>query len=284
MVVEKTTTRKASAARPAAKKPAVKKAPAAKPAPAKTAGKTVKGASKPVAKAPAKSAPKAVPKTASPASASAAAASRAAVPRPDYWDQACMELMNRDRILRKVIPLYGPVHLVSRGDPFTTLARASVGQQISVKAAQAVWDRLAAACPKFSPGQLLKLSADRIASCGLSRRKTEYLTDLASHFESGAASPKRWLSMDDEEIIKEMTQIRGIGRWSAQMYLIFNMLRPNVLPLDDLGLIKAISVNYFSGEPVTRSEAREVAANWEPWSTVATWYLWRSLDPIPVDY
>ena len=86
--------------------------------------------------------------------------------------------------------------------------------------------------------------------------------------------------MEDEAVIGELTQIRGIGRWTAEMFLIFNLSRPNVLPLDDLGLIRAISVNYFSGEPVTRSEAREVAANWEPWRTVATWYMWRSLDPI----
>jgi DNA-3-methyladenine glycosylase II len=90
--------------------------------------------------------------------------------------------------------------------------------------------------------------------------------------------------MDDEDVIAELTQIRGIGRWTAEMFLIFNLLRPNVLPLDDIGLIKAISLHYFSGEPVSRSEAREVADNWEPWRTVATWYLWRSLDPLPVEY
>ncbi len=202
--------------------------------------------------------------------------------RPAYWDEACQDLMKRDRILRKIIPAYGPAHLVSRGDPFVTLARSVVGQQISVKAAQSVWERVAAACPKLTPAQMLRTGPEKLAECGLSKRKAEYILDLASHFKAGSLHVADWAAMDDEDVIAELVQIRGIGRWTAEMFLMFNLTRPNVLPLDDLGLIKAISVNYFSGEPVTRSEAREVAANWEPWRTVATWYLWRSLDPIPV--
>jgi DNA-3-methyladenine glycosylase II len=107
---------------------------------------------------------------------------------------------------------------------------------------------------------------------------------LSTHFLDGSLHEKDWESMEDEAVIAELIQIRGIGRWTAEMFLIFNMLRPDILPLDDLGLVKGISVNYFSGEPVSRSDAREVAANWEPWRTVATWYMWRSLDPIPVEY
>jgi|GEM_PF-17814 len=206
------------------------------------------------------------------------------VTRPAYWDKACADLVKRDRILKKLIPKFGPVHLLSRGDPFVTLARSVVGQQISVAAAQAVWARVEAACPKLVPQQFIKLGPEKLTGCGLSRRKAEYVLDLAQHFVSGALHVGKWTSMDDEAVIAELTQIRGIGRWTAEMFLIFNLSRPDVLPLDDLGLIRAISVNYFSGEPVTRSEAREVAANWEPWRTVATWYMWRSLDPLPVDY
>jgi DNA-3-methyladenine glycosylase II len=205
------------------------------------------------------------------------------VTRPAYWDKACADLVKRDRILKKLIPKFGPVHLLSRGDPFVTLARSVVGQQISVAAAQAVWARVEAACPKLVPQQFIKLGLEKLTACGLSKRKAEYVLDLARHFVSGALHVGKWTSMDDEAVIAELTQIRGIGRWTAEMFLIFNLSRPDVLPLDDLGLIRAISVNYFSGEPVTRSEAREVAANWEPWRTVATWYMWRSLDPLPVD-
>lgn len=206
------------------------------------------------------------------------------VTRPTYWDKACADLVKRDRILKKLIPKFGPVHLLSRGDPFVTLARSVVGQQISVASAQAVWAKVESACPKLVPQQFIKLGQEKLTACGLSRRKAEYVLDLAQHFVSGALHVGKWTSMEDEAVIAELTQIRGIGRWTAEMFLIFNLSRPDVLPLDDLGLIRAISVNYFSGEPVTRSEAREVAANWEPWRTVATWYMWRSLDPLPVDY
>lgn len=204
--------------------------------------------------------------------------------RPSYWDQACSDLMKRDRILKKLIPQFGPAHLAGRGDPFVTLARSIVGQQISVKAAQSVWDRVLATCPKLTPAQFIKAGHDALAGCGLSRRKAEYILDLATHFKSGVLHVDAWATMDDEAVIAELTGIRGIGRWTAEMFLMFNLLRPDVLPLDDVGLINAISVNYFSGEPVTRSEAREVAANWEPWRSVATWYMWRSLEPVPVQY
>jgi DNA-3-methyladenine glycosylase II len=198
--------------------------------------------------------------------------------RPAYWERACADLVKRDRILKRLIPLFGPGHLINGSDPFVTLARSVVGQQISVPAAQAVWQRIELACPRVAPQQFIKLGQGKLIDCGLSKRKTDYLLDLAQHFVSGALHVDKWASMDDEAVIDELTQIRGIGRWTAEMFLIFNLSRPNVLPLDDLSLIRAISLNYFSGEPVTRSEAREVAANWEPWRTVATWYMWRSLD------
>jgi DNA-3-methyladenine glycosylase II len=203
---------------------------------------------------------------------------------PDYWEEAKAELMKRDRIMRKLIPQFGDLQLVGRGEPFVTLARSIVGQQISVKAAQAIWERLLEACPKMTPAAMQKLGLEKLAAVGLSKRKAEYLTDLSRHFRDGSVHEKDWSAMDDEAVIAELVQIRGIGRWTAEMFLIFNLLRPNILPLDDLGLLRGISVNYFSGEPVSRSDAREVAANWEPWRTVATWYLWRALDPVPVGY
>jgi DNA-3-methyladenine glycosylase II len=203
---------------------------------------------------------------------------------PDYWEEAKAELMKRDRIMRKLIPQFGDLQLVGRGEPFVTLARSIVGQQISVKAAQAIWERLMEACPKMTPVAMQKLGLEKLAAVGLSKRKAEYLTDLSRHFRDGSVHEKDWSAMDDEAVIAELVQIRGIGRWTAEMFLIFNLLRPNILPLDDLGLLRGISVNYFSGEPVSRSDAREVAANWEPWRTVATWYMWRALDPAPVEY
>ncbi len=190
--------------------------------------------------------------------------------------------------MKKLIPQFGEARLQSRGDAFTTLARSIVGQQISVKAAQSVWERFAATVggvsTRLQPAAVLALQIEEMRAVGLSARKTDYLSDLARHFQSGAVHVREWQQMDDEAIIEELVAIRGIGRWTAEMFLIFHLMRPNVLPVDDLGLIKGISVNYFSGEPVSRAEAREVGEAWAPFRSVATWYIWRSLDPLPVEY
>ena len=201
---------------------------------------------------------------------------------PAYWAEACKHLVKKDRVMKRLIPCFGDACLQSRGDAFSTLARSIVGQQISVKAAQAVWHRFAALPRKMTPAYVLKLKVDDMRAAGLSARKVEYLVDLAINFDAGTVHVKDWEAMDDEAIIAELIAIRGIGRWTAEMFLIFYLMRPNVLPLDDVGLINGISNNYFSGEAVSRSDAREVAAAWAPYCSVATWYIWRSLDPLPV--
>ncbi|ARU04492.1 DNA-3-methyladenine glycosylase [Comamonas serinivorans] len=203
---------------------------------------------------------------------------------PAYWGEACQHLMRKDRVMKRLIPACGAVCLESRGDAFVTLARSVVGQQVSVKAAQAVWDRFAALPKRMTPASVLKLKVDDMRAAGLSARKVEYIVDLALHFQGKKLHVGDWPDMDDEAIISELVAIRGIGRWTAEMFLIFHLLRPNVLPLDDAGLIKGISESYFSGEPVSRSDAREVAEVWAPWRSVATWYIWRSLQPLPVAY
>lgn len=208
----------------------------------------------------------------------------AVIVTPAYWAEACAHLSRKDRVMKKIIPQFGDAVLESRGDAFVTLARSIVGQQISVKAAQSVWDKFAKLSRKITPAGILKLKVDDMRAAGLSARKVEYLVDLALHFDSGAVHVKDWQGMDDEAIIAELVAIRGIGRWTAEMFLIFHLMRPNVLPLDDVGLINGVSHNYFSGEPVSRSDLREVAQAWSPYSTVATWYIWRSLDPVPVAY
>jgi len=211
---------------------------------------------------------------------------------PAFWDEACKHLGKRDRVMRKLIADFGQARLHSRRDAFTTLARSIVGQQISVKAAQKVWDKLLASLTLplddirvvLPVEQVVALQPESLRAVGLSARKVEYLADLARHFAEGRVHVDQWTAMDDEAIIEELVSIRGIGRWTAEMFLIFHLMRANVLPLDDLGLIKAISINYFSGEPVSRAEAREIADAWAPYRTVGTWYLWRSLDPLPVEY
>ena len=203
---------------------------------------------------------------------------------PSYWAEACKHLVKKDRVMKRLIPQFADATLQTRGDAFGTLACSIVGQQISVKAAQTVWDRFALLPASMEPEAVLKLKVDDMRAAGLSARKVDYLVDLALHFANGKLHVQDWQGMDDEAIIAELVAIRGVGRWTAEMFLIFHLMRPNVLPLDDVGLINGISRLYFSGDPVSRSDAREVAAAWKPWSTVATWYIWRSLDPLPVVY
>jgi DNA-3-methyladenine glycosylase II len=204
--------------------------------------------------------------------------------KPDYWSRAKRSLARRDPTLATIMRAHAGVFLVRRGAPFMTLARAIVGQQISVQAAQSVWERLLAAAPGMTPSQVLALDRKRLRACGLSARKTEYIADLAQHFADATIHVDRWPAMDDEAVIAELVQVRGIGRWTAEMFLIFSLLRPDVFPLDDLGLQKAIRRAYFGGRAASSTRLRKLGATWAPWRSVATWYLWRSLDPVPVEY
>jgi DNA-3-methyladenine glycosylase II len=211
--------------------------------------------------------------------------------QPPYWAKAKRELAFADPTLARIIRRHPRIGLASRGDAFATLARSIVGQQISVKAADAVWGRLNVACSELTPASVLRRRATTLRKCGLSERKVEYLRDLAQHFGAGRVDLVAMQAMDDEAVIAALTDIRGIGRWTAEMFLIFNLLRPNVLPLDDLGLLKAISRHYLDEMPTEsllkragRARVEQLAAPWAPWRSVATWYLWRSLDPVPVEY
>ena len=217
-----------------------------------------------------------------------AVAEKALCVTPEYWVKACRYLASRDRVMRRLIAQYPGASLESRGNAFVTLARSVVGQQISVKAAQNIWDRFVLAIAQGrsepTPEDVMAVSVDALRSAGLSKRKIEYMQDLAAHFAQKGLNSAIWDEMDDETIILELVKVRGIGRWTAEMFLIFYLLRPDVFPLDDIGLMRGISQNYFSGEPVSRAEARELGEAWAPYRTVAIWYLWRSLDPLPVSY
>ena len=203
---------------------------------------------------------------------------------PDYWPQAAEALAGRDPQMAELVARYPGVSLASRGDPFGTLARSIVGQQISVKAADAVWARLVAALGEVAPGRVAELGLTGLAGCGLSQRKIEYLNDLAWHFLNGQLQPAAWSHLDDAAIIAELVAVRGIGRWTAEMFLIFNLMRPDVYPLDDIGLQRAVFLRYFNGEKQPRRVLAEIGERWRPWRSVATWYFWRSLDPVPVEY
>jgi len=210
--------------------------------------------------------------------------------KPHYWDDATQLLAGRDPVLGKLIAAYPGLHLTRRGDPFTTLARAIVGQQISVKAAQSIWERVLAACGATAPGATLdpaRVARKRVATlraCGLSERKAEYIRDLARHFVSTRLDPDAWPALDDEALIEALVDVKGIGRWTAEMFLMFHEMRADVLPVDDIGLQKAVAMHYFDGQRPTLAELRTFGEQWRPFRSVATWYLWRSLDPIAVEY
>ena len=213
--------------------------------------------------------------------------------RPPYWEEATRHLAKKDKKLGKIIAMYEGETLQSRGHAFHTLARSIVGQQISVKAADSVWKRFEAACLKSAtrqqreglhPLHVLAMTEEDLRACGLSGSKVAYMKALAGHFHTQDIHAEGyWHAKSDAEIIKELTAIKGIGVWTAEMFLIFHLMRPDVFPLGDIGLLNAVALNY--GIPAKDKKA--IAAygeRWRPYRTVATWYFWRSLDPVPVEY
>jgi len=203
---------------------------------------------------------------------------------PAYWAQAIKELRKKDKILKAIIDGYKGETITMRGDAFFTLARSITGQQISVKAADSVWNRLAAAAQPMTAKTIANTDATILRACGLSASKVIYLHALANHFLENKQQIKHWPEMEDNEVIKELTSIHGIGQWTAEMFLIFNLARPDIFPLGDIGLLKAIFRHYNQGEKMPLGDVRAQGELWKPWRTVATWYLWRSLDPVPVEY
>lgn len=204
--------------------------------------------------------------------------------KPDFWEKAKVELSRKDRLLSRIIKTYPKDFLFTKSDPFYTLSRAIVGQQISVKAAQAVWERFELKIKVVTPENTLAMHHMTLKACGLSRQKIKYLKSLATAFVNKQLQIIDSKSASDNEIIADLIKVKGIGKWTAQMFLIFNLCRPDVFPEDDLGLIKGICVCYNLKYPLNKEEAIKMSEKWKPWRSVATWYFWRSLDPIPVEY
>ncbi len=203
---------------------------------------------------------------------------------PDYWPQAIAHIAASDPVLCRIIADYPGETLHGRDDPYGTLARAIVGQQISVIAAQAVWLRLEESLGMVKADRVADATVDALRGCGLSRPKIRYLQDLALNFLDGSLDPDGWAALDDDAVIAELTLIKGVGRWTADMFLIFTLLRSDVLPLGDIGLQRVMGIHYKGSGKLTAAEMESIAEAWRPWRSVATWYLWRSLDPLPVEY
>ncbi len=201
---------------------------------------------------------------------------------PDYWEQAKQELSS-DPVLSELFEKYDDSMLTSEGNLFKTLIVSIVGQQISTIAASAVRKRLEDMVVELEPRRILACSREQLRSCGLSRMKAEYIAGLALAWTEGYQDID-WQGLNDEEIKSRLIALRGVGVWTAEMVLIFALLRPDVLPLTDIGLIRAVERNYSDGAEMSLEQIETISQNWIPWRTVATWYLWRSIDPEPVQY
>ena len=204
--------------------------------------------------------------------------------KADWWEQAVFYLSDNDPIMKNIINNHNEDYLQSRDDPFNALCRTIIGQQISVKAAASIWNKFATGTKNINPKNVIKYGNNNIRKCGISNKKVEYIIGLSNFFIKNPDSVNLWKKMDDKSIIKELCQLKGIGPWSAEMFLMFCLLRPDVLPLGDLGLRRAVGKNYLNTFDPTYEEVEKVAKKWIPYRSAATWFLWKSIDPIPVAY
>ena len=204
--------------------------------------------------------------------------------KADWWKEAVFYLSDNDPIMKNIINNHNEDYLQSRDDPFNALCRTIIGQQISVKAAASIWNKFAAGTKNINPKTVIKYGNNNIRKCGISNKKVEYIIGLSNFFIENPDSVNLWKKMDDKSIIKELCQLKGIGPWSAEMFLMFCLLRPDVLPLGDLGLRRAVGKNYLNTFDPTYEEVEKVAKKWIPYRSAATWFLWKSIDPIPVAY
>ncbi len=201
-----------------------------------------------------------------------------------YWDEALTHLRRIEPVFGALAERFPGERIRTSGSPFQVLANSIVGQQISVKAASAIFGRLTVLLGTWSPEAVRQVSDEQLRTAGLSVRKVEYFRGLAAAFADGTVAPQRWESETDAQIIRELVALRGIGRWTAEMFLIFFLQRPDVLPLDDLGLLQSASRAFGWDYPFDPKILAARAEAWRPWRTVGTWYLWRALDPEPVVY
>jgi DNA-3-methyladenine glycosylase II len=203
---------------------------------------------------------------------------------PHYWNDAKAHLSNTCPVMAKLIASYPEGSLVARGDAFYTLMRSIVGQQISVQSADAVWGRLAAKVKPMTAQKMLRVRDSTLRSVGLSSQKVVYCKELARFFTQAHITPEYFQSLSDKEAIDALVSIKGIGVWSAEMFLIFHLQRPDIFPLQDIGMIKALERYYMEGKKLTKEEIISRGEQFRPYRSVATWYLWRALDPVPVAY
>lgn len=200
------------------------------------------------------------------------------------WNKGKAHLRKVCPTMRRIIDSYPGEGLKARPDGFYTLLRAIVGQQISVKAADSIWKRLEDKVKPLTPEKLVRVKIDTLRKLGLSESKANYVHNIARFYLTHPRRAEGWHNVADDEVIRELTAVKGIGRWTAEMFLIFHLVRPDIFPVADLGVLKAIDRHYPTKRKRKKAHYEKVAAQWSPYRSMATWYLWRSLDPVPVAY
>ena len=205
--------------------------------------------------------------------------------KPKYWNKAKRTLSKKDKVMRTLINNYKDKSLVTRNDVFFSLCKSIIGQQISVKAANSVFLKFKKRCKnKITAKVVNRLSYANLKSCGLSRQKVRGIKDLAKKTVNKSFKPSLIKTMNDEEAIEYLSELRQIGRWSAEMILLFTFNRSNIWPLQDIGLLRAISNNYNKKYFPPKSFLDKLYKKFSPYCSVATWYLWRSIDDEPIQY
>ena len=205
--------------------------------------------------------------------------------RPKYWNRAVKYLSKKDPVMKKLISQYKDKTLTTRKDIFYSLCKSIIGQQISVQAANSVFKKFEKVCNgKINPKKINKLRPTKLKRCGLSRQKVKGIKELAVKFENKSFDPKKIRSMTDEEAIIYLSSLRQIGRWSAEMILLFTLNRPDIWPIQDIGLLRSISNNYKKKYFPPRKFVEILRKRFSPYCSVATWYLWRSIDDEPIQY
>ncbi len=204
---------------------------------------------------------------------------------PVYWQKAKRILSKKDSVLRKIIKKYNKGFLTTKNNPFFSLCRTIIGQQISTKAADSIWTKFEKKCKKkIKPKIIIKISSRNLKSAGLSRQKISYLKNIAKAFINKSFDVAKLKKMSDEEAINYITKLKGLGIWSAEMFLMFNLNRPNIFPVKDIGLLRAISKNYKTSYPPNKKFLEKISKIHYGYRTLFTWYMWRSIDPTDVEY
>ena len=204
---------------------------------------------------------------------------------PTYWNKAKKKLMKKDKVMKKLIKKYSDKNLTTRKDVFFSLCKSIIGQQISVAAANSVFTKFKLTCKgKINPKNVNLLKTSNLKKCGLSRQKAKGIKELSKKFLNKSFNPKLINNMTDEEAIEYLSSLRQIGKWSAEMILLFTYNRPNIWPIQDIGLLRAISNNYKKKYLPPKKFVKKLNTKFSPYCSVATWYLWRSIDNEPIQY